>query len=110
MNLSREKRSVLPKPIIVDFLLFLPQPDFSNDRGWSRNRDGGSEGRRLVRLRRVTDTAEEGVFTCNIPGDINTPRYLGVYYPSELLCVILMCMKEGRDRTSLGFPYFNFCA
>ena len=51
-------------------------------RGWRRNRDDES-GHRLVRLRRVSDTAEEGVLTCNIPGDTNTPRYLGVYYPSE---------------------------
>ena len=33
------------------------------DRGWSRNRD--VEGHRLVRLRRSSDTAEEGVLTCN---------------------------------------------
>ena len=54
--------------------------------GWSRNRDNDDEGHRLVRLRRDSATAEEGVFTCNIPGDNNTPRYLGVYYPSESLC------------------------
>ena len=42
-------------------------------------------GHRLTRLRRVTATAEEGVFTCDIPGDNNTPRSVGVYYPSELL-------------------------
>ena len=55
-------------------------------RGWRRNRDLDS-GRRLVRLRRGSATAEEGVFegvfTCHIPGDINTPRSVGVYYPSE---------------------------
>ena len=54
----------------------------SDSRGWSRNRDLDS-GHRLVRLRRDSDTAEEGVFTCHIPGDDNTPRALGVYYPSE---------------------------
>ena len=50
------------------------------DRGWLRNRAIDS-GRRIVRLRRAFDSAEEGVFTCNIPGD--SPRYLGIYYPSE---------------------------
>ena len=53
-----------------------------NDRGWTRNRDDVA-GHRLVRLRRVSPTAEEGVFTCDIPGDNNTPRYVGIYYPSE---------------------------
>ena len=53
------------------------------DRGWSRNRGTDSEGHRLVRLWRVSSTAEEGVFTCDITGDNNTPGYLGVYYPSE---------------------------
>ena len=36
-----------------------------------------------MRLRRSFATAEEGVFTCDIPGDDNTPRALGIYYPSE---------------------------
>ena len=54
-------------------------------QGWFRNRALDS-GHRLVRLRRVSATALEGVFTCSIFGDINIPRSLGVYYPSELLC------------------------
>ena len=53
------------------------------DRGWSRNRATDPEGHRLVRLRRASDTAEEGVFTCHIPGDFGTPVSVGVYYPSE---------------------------
>ena len=53
------------------------------DRGWKRNRGYDSEGRRLVRLKRASTTPEEGVFTCNIPGDDNTPRYLAIYHPSE---------------------------
>ena len=53
------------------------------DRGWSRYRASDSEGHRLVRLRRATDTAEEGVFTCHTPGDFGTPVSVGVYYPSE---------------------------
>ena len=52
------------------------------DRGWLRSRADDSEGHRVVRLKRVSDNAEEGVFTCIITGD-NSPRYLGIYYPSE---------------------------
>ena len=55
----------------------------SNDRGWTRNRDLDSDGHQLVRLRRVSNRALEGVFTCNIAGDINTPRFVGIYYSSE---------------------------
>ena len=53
--------------------------------GWSRNRAINSEGHRLVRLRRDSDTAEEGVFTCHIPGNdkLNTSRALNIYYLSE---------------------------
>ena len=53
------------------------------DRGWLRNRGFDSQGHRLVRLRRASATAEEGVFTCDIPGDFNTPVSVGIYYPSE---------------------------
>ena len=54
-------------------------------RGWTRNRALDS-GHLLVRLRRLSATAEEGVFTCDILGDNNTPRALGIYYPSESVC------------------------
>ena len=53
------------------------------DRGWSRNRALDPDSHRLVRLRRSSDTAEEGVLTCNIPGDNNTPASVVIYYPSE---------------------------
>ena len=53
------------------------------DRGWRRNRGTDSQGHRLVRLRRASATAEEGVFTCDIPGDFGTPVSVGIYYPSE---------------------------
>ena len=64
----------------------------ANDpRGWRRNREIVTGGRRLARLRRDdtaamgnNDRALEGVFTCNIPGDTNTPVSVGIYYPSEL--------------------------
>ena len=54
-----------------------------SDRGWLRDRDLDA-GHRLVILKR-TSAALEGVFTCSIRGDINIPRGLGIYYPSESL-------------------------
>ena len=57
--------------------------DWDPDRGWIRSRSTDSEGHRVLRLKRASDTAEEGVFTCNITGDLNHHRYLGIYYPSE---------------------------
>ena len=64
-------------------------------RGWSRNRAtdyySHYDTYQLVRLRRDdsaasgdNDRALEGVFTCNIEGDTNTPVSVGIYYPSEL--------------------------
>ena len=53
------------------------------ERGWHGYLASDLEGHRLVRLRRATDTAEEGVFTCHIPGDFGTPASVGIYYPSE---------------------------
>ena len=66
----------------------------TDSRGWRRNRAtiniGVTGSRRLVRLRRDdnaamgdNDRALEGVFTCDIPGDTNTPLHVGIYYPSE---------------------------
>ena len=55
------------------------------DRGWLRNRDFDSGGHQIMRLRRSSATAEEGVFTCYIGDDINGVRALGIYYPSESL-------------------------
>ena len=53
------------------------------DRGWNRTEDIDSEGHRLVKLGNM-HYPDEGVFTCHIPGDRDTPRSVGVYYPSEL--------------------------
>ena len=58
--------------------------DATPDRGWDRNRDIDSEGYRLVRLKRVSASAKEGVFTCDIPGDTSGPVSVEIYYPSEL--------------------------
>ena len=60
-----------------------------DDQGWRRNRAMITRLRRLVRLRRDDSIADggralEGVFTCHIPGDTNTPVSVGIYYPSEL--------------------------
>ena len=53
-------------------------------RGWARNRGINLVEYRLVRLKRhSTITAEEGVFTCHVVGDSNTPVSVGIYYPSE---------------------------
>ena len=71
----------------------IPSPE---PRGWNRNRDLDS-GRRLVRLRRSSATAEEGVFTCTIAGDNNSPRSLGIYYRSEFFDVF-----QGRSVVRLA--------
>ena len=56
----------------------------TDPRGWSRNRGSGLNSHRLVRLKRhSTITAEEGVFSCHVLGDNNTPISVGIYYPSE---------------------------
>ena len=60
----------------------------SNDQGWTRNRDReNSSGRYhlVLRLRRVSETAAEGKFTCHIPNDSNNNKSLFILYPSELM-------------------------
>ena len=73
-------------------MIVSPSQEFGySDRGWLRNRAFDAEGHRLVRLRRVRRvTVEEGVFTCDIPGDDNTPGSVGVYYPSESVSVCII--------------------
>ena len=65
----------------------------TDPRGWRRDRAAvtisGSGTHRLVRLRRDDSAASggralEGVFTCDISGDTNTPVSVGIYYPSQL--------------------------
>ena len=53
-----------------------------NDRGWTSYR-ASIDGYRIVRLKRVSDTAVEGRFTCQIPGDSDSPRGLLILHPSE---------------------------
>ena len=56
--------------------------------GWTRNRDrvnlSGSY-HHVVRLKRVSETALEGKFTCRIPNDSNNNKSLLILYPSELM-------------------------
>ena len=94
------------------------QPDFEtttamgeriygdNDRGWMRERGNvflnkSSPLYRQVRLKRVSETAEEGKFTCHIPEDSNNNKYLLILYPSEYET---HCMV-----TSIRAFYSQFC-
>ena len=61
----------------------------SNDRGWTRNRDRvkSINYHYVVRLKRVSETAVEGKFTCHIPNDSNNNKSLLILYPSECLLI-----------------------
>ena len=89
------------------------QPDFEtttaigeiiDDRGWTRDRGtvnvSGIYYRR-VRLKRVSETAVEGKFSCQFPGDKNNNKYLFILYPSEYET---HCMV-----TSIRAFYSQFC-
>ena len=59
-------------------------------RGWYENRDYHA-----VRLWRDSGTiAEEGVFTCNIVGDRNTPVTVGIYYNSKSMTVEIVIVYQ----------------
>ena len=78
--------------------------DEDNDLGWTRDRGTGHVSRssyRQVRLKRVSQTAVEGKFTCQFPGDSNNNKYLLILYPSEYET---HCMV-----TSIRAFYFQFC-
>ena len=51
---------------------------------WGRNSTRANDGNfhQLVGLKRVSDTAVEGKFTCHIPNDDNNNRFLLILYPS----------------------------
>ena len=89
-------RSELPTDTIYGGWYLDPDgqgPNVDNDdsigtedtRGWRRDRATDSDGHRVVRLEKVSSTATEGRFTCNINNDRDNPRALRVLYPSELL-------------------------
>ena len=61
-----------------------------NYRGWTRER-ASIDGYRVVRLKRVSDTAVEGRFTCRIPGGSDGPRGLLILHPSESVVYWGMC-------------------
>ena len=78
--------------------------DGDNDLGWTRDRGSVNERRSLyrqVKLRRVSQTAMEGKFTCHIPEDSNNNKYLFILYPSEYET---HCMV-----TSIRAFYLQFC-
>ena len=78
--------------------------DGDNDLGWTRDRSNvnvSSILHRQVRLKRVSQTAVEGKFTCHIPGDSNNNKYLFILYPSEYET---HCMV-----TSIRAFYSQFC-
>ena len=79
--------------------------DGDNDLGWTtRDRGTGHVSRSLyqqVRLKRVSETAVKGKFTCHIPGDSNNNKYLLILYPSEYET---HCMV-----TSIRAFYSQFC-
>ena len=59
------------------------------NRGWQRNR-GRIENYvyyRVVRLKRVSERAEEGKFTCHIPNDDENNKSLLILYPSKSIKV-----------------------
>ena len=58
---------------------------WGNDfQGWVTNKIVmESERYQRVILKRVSDTAVEGRFTCSIPKDRNSPRGLLILHPSE---------------------------
>ena len=60
--------------------------DGNNDRGWTRDRGTVNVSGIYylhVRLKRVSETAVEGKFSCQFPGDSNNNKYLLILSPSE---------------------------
>ena len=78
--------------------------DGGNDRGWTRDRGtvnvSGIQYRK-ARLKRVSEKAVEGKFTCHIHEDSNNNKYLFILYPSEYET---HCMV-----TSIRAFYSQFC-
>ena len=57
----------------------------NNFQGWTskRNENPTRDELQIVRLKRVSDTAVEGRFTCKLPKDKNSPRGLLILHPSK---------------------------
>ena len=63
--------------------------------GWDRDRaSDGDDEPHVVYLKRQSDTALEGYFTCQIGSDTNPTRGLFILYPCELLAVQCMCVRD----------------
>ena len=78
--------------------------DGENDRGWTRERGTVNVSGIYylhVRLKRVSETAVEGRFTCHIPEESNNYKYMLILYPSEYET---HCMV-----TSIRAFYSRFC-
>ena len=61
-------------------------------------------GLRIVKLWRCPDsstTAQEGVFTCNIPGDPASPISVAIYHPSESIHLDQACINLSPSVTSM---------
>ena len=79
-------------------------------RGWEVDRRFVS-GHQEVRLRRISDYALEGEFTCHIEGDTDSFASLRIYYPSESSCMHVQVYvisyidrRMGRGRIYTNFP------
>ena len=76
----------------------------SNDRGWTVNRGHvhvsgeGSYFHRVVRLKRVSETALEGKCTCHITNDSNNNKFLLILYPSEYNQKNFVCIVYAYDK------------
>ena len=69
----------------------------SDDRGWMLSRYSvrvnGISWHRVLILTRVSETALEGKFTCNISGDSNNVKSLLILYPSKNYMYITRALK-----------------
>ena len=66
------------------------------DQGWWTTRSSVNMRVKLRRWQR--QSAVEGVFTCHIPGDLNTPMVsVGIYYPSE--SSFLLALEKEHNET-----------
>ena len=79
-----------------------------DDEGWTMNRDivhvngEGTPFHRVVRLKRVSETAMEGKFTCHITSDSNNNKSLLILYPSEL-CIATHELTDNITTSSQSF-------
>lgn len=63
--------------------------DNTDTHGWTAETLPG-----VALLKRVSDSAEEGVFTCQWDGDINPSVSVGIYYPSKKYHLSSIIVKQ----------------